>query len=80
GFSEARTVIDAVRGALQAAAPCKVVCLSTIGAQATETNLLTQLTLMEQALRELPMPLTFLRPGWFMENAAWDIGPARDEG
>ncbi|WP_406867266.1 NmrA family NAD(P)-binding protein [Paraburkholderia fungorum] len=80
GFSEARTVIDAVRGALQAAAPGKVVCLSTIGAQATETNLLTQLTLMEQALRELPMPLTFLRPGWFIENAAWDIGPARDEG
>jgi NAD(P)H dehydrogenase (quinone) len=35
---------------------------------------------MEQALSELPMPVTFLRPGWFMENAAWDVGPARDEG
>ena len=23
---------------------------------------------MEQALSELPMPVTFLRPGWFMEN------------
>ncbi|WP_153135516.1 NmrA family NAD(P)-binding protein [Paraburkholderia agricolaris] len=80
GFPEARTVIDAVRGALQAAAPGKVVCLSTIGAQATETNLLTQRTLMEQALRELPMPLAFLRPGWFMENAAWDAVPARDDG
>ncbi|CAB3806080.1 Quinone oxidoreductase 2 [Pararobbsia alpina] len=62
GFPEARAVIDAVRGALQSAAPGKVVGLSTIGAQATETNLLTQRTLMEQALRDLPMPVTFLRP------------------
>ncbi|CAB3672502.1 Quinone oxidoreductase 2 [Paraburkholderia sediminicola] len=80
GFPEARAVIDAVRGALQSAAPGKVVCLSTIGAQATEINLLTQRTLMEQALQDLPMPVTFLRPGWFMENAAWDVAPARDTG
>jgi uncharacterized protein YbjT (DUF2867 family) len=80
GFPEARVVIDAVRAALHAARPDKVVCLSTIGAQATETNLLTQRTLMEEALRELSMPVTFLRPGWFMENAAWDVAPARDEG
>ena len=80
GFPEARAVIDAVRGALQSAAPGKVVCLSTIGAQATETNLLTQRTLMEQALRDLSMPVTFLRPGWFMENAAWDVAPAGDKG
>jgi uncharacterized protein YbjT (DUF2867 family) len=80
GFREARAVIDAVKTALESAHPGKVVCLSTIGAQATQSNLLTQRTLMEQALRELPMPVTFLRPGWFMENAAWDVGPARDEG
>ena len=80
GFPGARAVIDAVREALQSAAPGKVVCLSTVGAQATETNLLTQRTLMEQALRDLPMPVAFLRPGWFMENAAWDVAPARDQG
>jgi uncharacterized protein YbjT (DUF2867 family) len=80
GFPGARAVIDAVRGALQSAGPEKVVCLSTIGAQAAETNLLTQRTLMEQALSTLPMPVTFLRPGWFMENAAWDVAPARDTG
>ncbi|MGX7003612.1 NmrA family NAD(P)-binding protein [Caballeronia sp. KNU42] len=80
GFPKARVVIEAVRAALQSAAPAKVVCLSTIGAQATETNLLTQRTLMEQALGTLPMPVTFLRPGWFMENAAWDVAPARDTG
>ena len=80
GFPEARAVIDAVKTALESAHPGKVVCLSTIGAQATHSNLLTQRTLMEQALSELPMPVTCLRPGWFTENAAWDVGPARDEG
>lgn len=80
GFPEARVVIDAVSTALRKARPEKVVCLSTIGAQATEQNLLTQRTLMEQALLDLPMPVTFLRPGWFMENAAWDVASARDSG
>jgi uncharacterized protein YbjT (DUF2867 family) len=80
GFLEARAVIDAVRAALLSARPNRVVCLSTIGAQAAETNLLTQRTLMEQSLRDLPMPVTFLRPGWFMENASWDVAPARDKG
>lgn len=80
GFPEARKVIEAVSTALVKARPEKVVCLSTIGAQADEINLLTQRTLMEQALREMPMPVTFLRPGWFMENAAWDVASARDEG
>ncbi|MFP3505103.1 NmrA family NAD(P)-binding protein [Burkholderia sp. SIMBA_062] len=80
GFPEARKVIEAVSAALLKARPEKVVCLSTIGAQADEINLLTQRTLMEQALREMPMPVTFLRPGWFMENAAWDVASARDDG
>jgi uncharacterized protein YbjT (DUF2867 family) len=80
GFPEARRVIEAVRAALETARPEKVVCLSTIGAQASESNLLTQRTLMEQALRGLPMPVAFLRPGWFMENAAWDLAAARDQG
>jgi uncharacterized protein YbjT (DUF2867 family) len=80
GFPEARAVIDAVSTAIVKAGPEKVVCLSTIGAQAQESNLLTQRTLMEQALRKMPMPVTFLRPGWFMENAAWDVASARDDG
>ncbi|MFZ6647243.1 NmrA family NAD(P)-binding protein [Undibacterium sp. TJN25] len=80
GFPEAKIVIDTVRYALQAARPAKAVCLSTIGAQAVQVNLLTQRTLMEQALGTLDVPVTFLRPGWFMENAAWDVVPARDSG
>ena len=80
GFPEARRVIEAVRAALVEARPAKVVCLSTIGADAPHENLLTQRTLMEEGLGDTGLPVTFLRPGWFMENAAWDVAAARDEG
>jgi NAD(P)H dehydrogenase (quinone) len=80
GYPEARRVIDAVVAALLAAQPARVLCLSTIGADAAQDNLLTQRTLMEQALSALPMPVTFLRPAWFIDNAAWDVASARDEG
>jgi uncharacterized protein YbjT (DUF2867 family) len=80
GFPEARAVISAVRSALEAARPARVVCLSTVGAQATLSNLLSQRTIMEQALEGLPMPVAFLRPAWFMDNAEWDVPSARDHG
>ena len=80
GFPEALAVIKAVKAALEVAAPRKVVCLSTVGAQAKQTNLLTQRTLMELALSQLDMPVTFLRPGWFMENFRWDVPSAREAG
>jgi len=80
GFIEAKGVIRAVQSALKAARPARVVCLSTIGAQSTKPNLLTQLTMLEQSLRELPIPVTFLRPAWFMENSSWDVAPAREKG
>jgi len=80
GYPEARLVIDAVTAALKAAKARKILCLSTIGADATHDNLLTQRTLMETAIGALELPVTFLRPGWFMENALWDVAAARDEG
>jgi uncharacterized protein YbjT (DUF2867 family) len=79
-FPEAERVIKAISTALAIARPRKVVCLSTIGADATYENLLTQRTLLEEALGAMDLPVTFLRPGWFMENALWDIPVARDEG
>jgi uncharacterized protein YbjT (DUF2867 family) len=79
-FREARAIGATLRTALQAARPGRVVYLSTIGAQATQSNLLTQHTLIEEALRELPLPITFLRPGWFMENSLWDVAPAKNDG
>jgi NAD(P)H dehydrogenase (quinone) len=80
GYVQARETIDAIVAALIAARPRKVLCLSTIGADATQDNLLTQRTLLEQALSALPIPVTFLRPGWFLENSLWDVASARDEG
>jgi NAD(P)H dehydrogenase (quinone) len=80
GFPEARRVIEAITTALRQALPGKVVCLSTIGADAIQENLLTQRSLLEQALSDIGIPVTFLRPGWFIENALWDVPAARDEG
>lgn len=80
GFPESRATIDAIRAALLAARPRRVVCLSTIGAQADQPNLLRQLSLLEAALGTLPMPVAFLRAGWFMENTLWDIEPAQVTG
>lgn len=80
GYPEARKVIDAVVAALTAAKPGKVLCLSTVGADAVHDNLLSQRTMMEQALSALPLPVTFLRPGWFLENSAWDVASARERG
>ena len=80
GYPEAKRVIDQVTRALITARPQRVVCLSTIGADAPHDNLLTQRTLMERSLSTIGLPVTFLRPGWFMENALWDVASARDEG
>jgi uncharacterized protein YbjT (DUF2867 family) len=77
-FREAQTIAATLSAALAAARPGKVVYLSTIGAQATHSNLLSQHTIIEQALRKLSLPITFLRPGWFMENSAWDVAPAKN--
>ena len=80
GFAEARGLIAALRAALAQARPAKVAVLSTIGAEAAQPNLLNQLGLLERSFADLPMPVTFLRAAWFMENAAWDVEPARNTG
>jgi uncharacterized protein YbjT (DUF2867 family) len=76
GFPEARGLITSLRAALASANPEKVVALSSIGADAPQPNLLNVLGQMEEALGSLPIPVTFLRAAWFMENAAWDIASA----
>ena len=80
GFPEAQTIGAALRCALETARPSRVVYLSTIGAQASQPNLLTQHTIIEKALSDLSMPIAFLRPAWFMENCRWDVAAARDQG
>jgi uncharacterized protein YbjT (DUF2867 family) len=80
GFLEARAIGATLRSALYTARPARVVYLSTIGAQVPRENLLTQHTIIEQALSDLPMSVTILRPAWFMENCRWDVAPAREQG
>ena len=80
GYPEARAVINNIVEALKAAKPRRVVCLSTIGADAKQDNLLSQRGVMEAALHELQIPLTILRPAWYIDNAAWDVASARDTG
>lgn len=58
GFPEARAVIAAVRQVLQAAKPGRVVCLSTVGGQATQPSLLGQLSLMRRELGMLKLPFS----------------------
>jgi NAD(P)H dehydrogenase (quinone) len=77
GFPEAARFINSLGAALARAKPAKVVALSTVGADAPQPNLLNVLSRMEEALGSLPMPVTFLRAAWFMENAAWDIASAK---
>lgn len=79
-FDEARRVIAAVLEALGQTLPGKLVSLSTIGAQSSRPNLLQQHSLQETSLGTLPLPVTFLRAAWFMENATWDVEPARTRG
>jgi uncharacterized protein YbjT (DUF2867 family) len=69
GFPEAIGFINSLHAALARAKPARVVALSTVGADAPQPNLLNVLGRMEQVLGTLPMPVTFLRAAWFMENA-----------
>ena len=80
GFPEARAAIESIRQSLEQARPPKVVCLSTIGADAEQPNLLNQLGLLEQALSTLSLPITILRPTWFLDNAVFDLQTARTAG
>ena len=80
GFPEARRAIANLHSALLSAKPDRVVALSTIGAQVETPNLLYQLHLLERELETLSLPMLFLRPAWFMENASWEIERAHEKG
>ena len=79
-FREARAIAATLRTALDSARPGRVVYLSTIGAQASQPNLLTQHTIIERVLGDLPVPYGFLRPAWFLEYCCWDVAPATSSG
>ena len=78
GFPGTRQIIAALLEAIRDARPEKVVFLSTVGGHVQEFSLLNNSRMTEEALRTLPLPVAFLRAGWFMENASWSVGAARD--
>ncbi|MGO4195844.1 NmrA family NAD(P)-binding protein [Rhizobium sp. YAF28] len=80
GFPEVTGMLATLKTVLEATRPGKLVCLSTVGAQSTQPNLLSQLGIVEKELSTLSIPVAFLRAAWFMENAAWDVAPARETG
>jgi uncharacterized protein YbjT (DUF2867 family) len=81
GFPEAKGQIDSLSVALRQSEAKRIVALSTIGAHVTRPNLLNSRHMMWRSrFRQLPMPVTFLRPGWFMENHAGDVSSAISEG
>jgi NAD(P)H dehydrogenase (quinone) len=77
GFPAARAMTATLYGALATARPDRLVALSTIGADATQPNLLNQLGLLEAALVDLPSRTAIVRAAWFMDNAAGDLADAR---
>jgi uncharacterized protein YbjT (DUF2867 family) len=77
GFPEAMGFINPLSAALAHANPARVVALSTVGADTPQPNLLNVLRRLEDVFGTLPMPVTFLRAAWFMENAAWDVDSAK---
>jgi NAD(P)H dehydrogenase (quinone) len=79
-FRDVKATIAIIREAMGQARPAKAVVLSTIGADAAQPNLLNALRYLEQALADVDLPITFLRAGWFMENAEWDVASARERG
>src|SRR5258707_272058 len=60
GFPEARAIISALREALSAVRPPKLIYLSAIGAQHNRgLGLITQSHILEQELSSLPIPSAF---------------------
>ena len=70
GFPKTLDAIAAIKTAIDAARPGKVVFLSTVGAHVGKFNLLNNAKITEESLRTEHVPVAFLRAAWFMENAS----------
>jgi NAD(P)H dehydrogenase (quinone) len=69
-FPEARAVASALKSAIAAARPGKVLYLCTIGADAKETNLLTSTPSLKTHFASVPFPSRFFAPhgSWRMHR------------
>ena len=77
-FKEAKSVIANYVEALTNTAPPRLVALSSMGANRTDgLGMITALSLLEQGLRHLPMPTTYVRAGAFFENFLYGLHVAQ---
>jgi len=73
-FREAKGVIANYVAALTKAPPPRVVALSSMGANRTGgLGMITALALLEQSLRDLKLPIAFVRAGGFFENFLYGL-------
>jgi NAD(P)H dehydrogenase (quinone) len=69
GLPTQKRTVAAIRQALETAKPAKAVFLSSIGSeQPSGLGLITSTHLLEEATKNLPLPVAYLRAGSFMEN------------
>ncbi|PMS17043.1 nucleoside-diphosphate sugar epimerase [Trinickia dabaoshanensis] len=77
-FREAKSVIENYVEALTRAAPPRVAVLSSMGANRTEgLGMITALSLLEQGLQRLPLPIAYVRAGGFFENFLYGLHVAQ---
>src|SRR6185312_9418930 len=77
-FSEAKSVIATYVAALTRAAPPRVVVLSSMGANRTSgLGMITALSLLEQGLRHLALPIAYVRAGGFFKNFLYGLHVAQ---
>jgi len=77
-FKEAKSVIANYVEALTKAAPPRVVVLSSMGANRTSgLGMITALSLLEQGLCHLTVPITYVRAGGFFENFLYGLHVAQ---
>ncbi|SEB18989.1 NmrA family NAD(P)-binding protein [Paraburkholderia sartisoli] len=77
-FREAKSVIANYVEALTSAAPPRVVALSSMGAdRISGLGMITALSLLEQGLRHLTVPVACVRAGGFFENFLYGLHVAQ---
>ena len=78
-FREAKSVIANYVAALARAVPPRVVVLSSMGANRTSgLGMITALSLLEEGLRHLTLPIAYVRAGGFFENFLYGLRVAQD--
>jgi len=78
-FREAKSVIANYVAALARAVPPRVVVLSSMGANRTSgLGMITALSLLEEGLRHLTLPIAYVRAGGFFENFLYGLHVAQD--